>query len=188
MDDIERGDVPLPVIVKPATGSGSVGIARAATMGELRHHLDTVPNAIVQEIATGDEYTLDILADFGGTPRCVVPRKRIEVRAGEVSKAVTVRNERLIAAGRRIVDLLPGARGPLNLQCFLAEDGRLAFIEINPRFGGGFPLSAAAGAHFPRWIIEWVRGGDPEIGPDDWQDGLYMLRYDEGLFVSGDQL
>lgn len=188
VEDLDRGSAPFPVMVKPATGSGSVGVALARSMRELRFHVERVRDPIVQDVVEGDEYTLDILLDFTGTVRCVVPRKRIEVRAGEVSKAVTVRHELLIAEGTRIAGLLPGALGPLTLQGFVKDDGTVSFIEINPRFGGGFPLSAAAGANFPRWIIEWVLGRDPEIGLADWQDGMYMLRYDEGLFFPGDAL
>ena len=175
--------VSFPVMLKPALGSGSIGVVQASNLQELEFHFRSICNPIVQEYVTGDEYTLDILVDLAGKVRSVVPRKRLEVRAGEMSKGVTVKHSELIAEGVRIAELLPGARGPITLQCFLTDDGTITSIEINPRFGGGFPLSAAAGANFPRWIIEWVLGRDPEIGLTDWVDGLHMLRYDEAHFT-----
>jgi carbamoyl-phosphate synthase large subunit len=185
---LDHNDIDFPVMVKPACGSGSVGASKAASARELAQRVESMPDAMVQEFIAGDEYTLDILVDFRGTVRSVVPRKRLAVRAGEVSTGVTVKHDALIAEGRRVAELLSGARGPITLQCFVTGDGDITFIEINPRFGGGFPLSAAAGADFSRWIVEWVLGCDPPIGLDAWQDGLYMLRYDEGLFVTGGPL
>lgn len=74
--------------------------------------------------------------------------------------------------------------GVVTLQCFLTVDGRVRFIEINPRFGGGVPLAIRAGADFPRWLIEEHLGRQPDIAPEAWQDGLVMLRYDEAVFRS----
>lgn len=128
------------------------------------------------------------MVDFQGQVRCVVPRLRIETRAGEISKGVTVKNSALIAAGKKVVELLPGALGCITAQCFLTPNNEIKFIEINPRFGGGFPLSLQAGADFPRWIIEMMLGKDPEIAIDGWHDGIVMLRYDDAIFVTIDMI
>jgi carbamoyl-phosphate synthase large subunit len=174
----------FPVFLKPARGSSSIGATKIRNAGELSFFLGYVPDAIVQEYAQGDEYTLDILADFQGRVRCVVPRLRMETRAGEISKGMTVKNRAIIAAGKRVVEALPGAVGCLTVQCFLNPDGDVSFTEINPRFGGGFPLSARAGADFPRWIIELLLGRQPHATIDGWDDGVLMLRYDEGIFAN----
>ena len=92
----------------------------------------------------------------------------------------------MIAAGKKVAELLPGAIGCITAQCFLTPDNEIKFIEINPRFGGGFPLSFQAGADFPRWIIEMVMGKTPDISIDGWQDGVVMLRYDDAVFVTKD--
>jgi len=172
-----------PYLLKPAQGSCSVGVTKINNEGELRFFLNYVADPIVQQLIRGEEYTLDILVDFIGKVRCVVPRLRIETRAGEVSKGMTVNNPAIIAAGKKVAEALPGALGCITAQCFLTPEGEIVFIEINPRFGGGFPLACAAGADFPKWIIQMVRGEDPDIGLDGWQDGLVMLRYDEAVFV-----
>jgi carbamoyl-phosphate synthase large subunit len=172
-----------PFFMKPVEGSCSVGARRVNDKDELTFFSKRTDRPLLQELVHGDEYTMDILVDFRGRTRCVVPRLRMETRAGEISKGVTVKNHELIEAGRRVVDALREARGCITVQCFLPPGQPPVFIEINPRFGGGFPLSSAAGAHYPRWIIEWVLGREPEITIDGWADGTVMLRYDDAVFV-----
>lgn len=173
----------FPLLLKPAAGSSSVGVTKIFTLEELAFFSRYVPDAIVQPFVEGEEYTLDVLVDFAGAVRSVVPRRRIATRAGEISKGRTVKDERLIAAGRRVVEALPGAVGCITVQCFLKEDGEISFIEINPRFGGGIPLSIAAGADFPRWILQMMRGESPEMAVEEWTDGMMMLRFDEAVFL-----
>jgi carbamoyl-phosphate synthase large subunit len=172
-----------PFLVKPADGSSSVGVTKVKNARELEFFIDYVPNAIVQEYVQGEEYTLDVLVDFNGKVRSIVPRLRIETRAGEVSKGMTVKNPAIISAGKKVAESLPGAVGCITIQCFLNPDGKLKFFEINPRFGGGYPLSIEAGADFPRWIIEMMLGRKPRIEIDGWEDGIIMLRYDDAIFT-----
>jgi carbamoyl-phosphate synthase large subunit len=173
-----------PVFLKPAAGSCSVGATRIHDARELAFFRDHVSDAIVQELLEGEEYTIDVLVDFAGRVRCVVPRLRIETRAGEVSKGMTVKDPALIAAAKAVCEQLPGALGCVTLQAFKLADGQLRFIEINPRFGGGFPLAIAAGADFPRWLVQWLLGEDPPITLDGWRDGVVMLRYDDAVFTT----
>lgn len=171
-----------PFFLKPAMGSSSIGAMRIENAKELAFFKDYIKNCIVQDCIEGEEYTLDVLVNFKGNVETVVPRLRIETRAGEVSKGMTVRNTALLEAGRRLISALPGAVGCITVQCFLTSDQSVVFTEINPRFGGGHPLSIQAGADFPRWIMQTMQG----IVPDDitnWQDELVMLRYDDAVFV-----
>ena len=174
-----------PLLVKPANGSSSVGVTVVQDKEELEFYGSRLNTPVVQEYLQGDEYTLDILVDFSAKVRSVVPRLRIETRAGEISKGVTVRDSELIEMGKRVVEALPGAQGCITLQCFRLPDGSIRFIEINPRFGGGFPLSANAGANFPRWILQMLLKMPEDKGMQtDWRDGHYMLRYDQEIFLS----
>jgi carbamoyl-phosphate synthase large subunit len=103
-----------------------------------------------------------------------------------VSKGVTVRSPRLESLAASVCDALPGAFGAVTVQVFVdgdTETGRASVIEINPRFGGGYPLSQAAGADFPRWLLEEAAGLPSTAAPDRWRDGLVMLRYDAAVFV-----
>lgn len=183
-----NGGSPFPVMLKPVAGSASSGVTKVRTAQELSFFRNYINDTIIQEFVPGDEYTLDILVDFAGKVRCVVPRLRIETRSGEVSKGMTVKHQGIIEAGIRLGEALPGAVGCITAQCFMLDDGSFSFIEINPRFGGGFPLAAHAGANFPRWIIEWLLGREPNIDLDGWEDGLVMLRYDAEIFTTKDAL
>jgi carbamoyl-phosphate synthase large subunit len=171
-----------PLIAKPRCGSSSDGVTLVRSPAELAplRELDY----IVQEIAPGREHTVDICVDRAGRLITAIPRRRIETRGGEVSKGVTVRDDALIALAARVAASLEDAFGALNFQCFAdPATGRLSIIELNARFGGGFPLSDAAGAHIPRWMIEEL-AGLPSSAVPDFQDGLVMLRFDDAVFTT----
>lgn len=175
-----------PLMIKPANGSCSVGVTKINNQKELAFFYDYIPNAIIQEFIVGQEFTVDVLVDWQGKVRCIVPRLRMETRAGEVSKGITVKNQAIIAETKKVVEALPGAVGCITVQCFLLPKGEIKFIEINPRFGGGIPLSIQAGANFPRWIIEMSLNRPVTI--DEWQEGVVMLRYDESVFVTKEMI
>jgi carbamoyl-phosphate synthase large subunit len=111
----------------------------------------------------------------------------MEVRAGEVSKGITVKDKRLMDLARAVAEALPGAFGPLNIQCFMDDSGKIQIIEINARFGGGYPLAHRAGARFTDWLLDELEGKLPSWS-DDWTDDLAMLRYDEAIFVPGNKI
>lgn len=179
----------FPLLLKPAKGSSSVGVTIINNQNELHFFSEYIKEPIIQELVKGDEYTLDVLVGFDGKTRCIVPRLRVETRAGEVSKAITVRDGNLIEQSRKFVDKLKGAVGCVTLQCFYLLDGSVKFIEINPRFGGGFPLSARAGANFPRWILQMLLNiPEDHDMQNQWEDGLVMLRYDEEILVKKTEL
>jgi len=178
----------LPLLTKPRRGSASVGVHRIQTARELAFYRNDGVDRLFQEYVEGPEYTLDVLAGLDGQPLCAVPRLRLETRAGEISKGCTVRDQRLIDEGLRVVAALQQCAGMVSVQCFLTAEDEIAVIEINPRFAGGIPLSIRAGADFPKWLMEMLLGRTPDIDPSAWIDGLYMLRYDEGLFPPPDSL
>lgn len=187
-------DWPFPLVVKPRSGSASIGVATVHDRAQLDHALGGTlgdhggaarREMIVQQLAAGTEYTIDALV-LGGTVAAAVPRRRIEVRAGEVAKAVTARSPELIELTEKLCARLPGAYGPLNVQVF-AGDGpnQLAVIEINARFGGGFPLSFAAGADMPLALLQEALHLPVTAVTTAWRDDLVMLRYDAAVFVDG---
>ncbi|MET4694678.1 ATP-grasp domain-containing protein [Endozoicomonas lisbonensis] len=186
LEDIAESDFPL--LVKPWDGSCSVGVHVVSSRKELNFFKDYVNNAMVQEYIQGDEYTCDAYVDFKGKVRCVVPRLRLETRGGEVSKGLTVNDPEIIAAVTRVLNALPHAVGCMTVQCFKQPDGSISFIEINPRFGGGHPLTIHAGADFPKWIIQELTGRKCEAHQECWKDDLAMLRYDDEIIVKGEDI
>lgn len=170
------------VIAKPMGGSSSVGIQRGRSAADFA----ALPGEgfLVQELWAGAEYTVNMYIDRAGVLRCAVPHRRIETRAGEVSKGRTERVPQLEEAARRIAAALPGAWGPLCFQAIVRDSGEYAVFEINARFGGGYPLAHRAGAQFTRWLLEEV-AGLPCTAHNDWREGVTMLRYDAAVFVNG---
>lgn len=171
----------FPVFVKPYDGSRSVGARKIPNLEALTQCRE--PKLIVQSLGRGVEVTVDAFVNKHGRCLSVVPRQRLEVRDGEVSKGITLKDESLIAMVRDLCQRLPGAYGTLCVQVFWEpQDGKIAVMEINPRFGGGYPLTDAAGAHFVRYLIEDILDL-PSSAHEDWQNKLAMLRYDEAVFV-----
>jgi carbamoyl-phosphate synthase large subunit len=179
-----------PVIVKPQGGSASIGMQAFRSIAHLGSELRTQADAgdllIVQEHLEGAEYTVNLFFDRTGSLRSVVPHRRIEIRAGEVSKACTVRDSRLIAQAVRLAARFPGAVGSLCYQAIdIGPDQEPRVIELNARFGGGYPVTHRAGAPFARWLLEEALGRAPSIGGiTDWREGVTMLRYDAAVFLS----
>ena len=112
-----------------------------------------------------------------------MPRKRIFVRSGEINKGVTRKNQ-IVAFLKEKLNFIEGAIGCLTIQVFFNKiSEEIIGIEINPRFGGGFPLSYLAGANFPKWIIDEYLLNKNISYNDDWEDNLLMLRYDDEVLV-----
>ena len=171
-----------PVIVKPRAGSSSVGIIRPGSPEEAVSAARAMPEAIVQELWVGREYTVNLFFDRSGVMRCAIPHLRIETRGGEVSKGRTEDVPSLRAMAREIGGALRGARGALCFQAIVTERGEVALFELNARFGGGYPLAHRAGARFAQWLIEEA-AGLPLSAHDAWKPGVTMLRHDAAVFL-----
>jgi carbamoyl-phosphate synthase large subunit len=176
----------FPYFMKPRRGSASRGNYKVVSLDELRTFGRHVAEPIVQEFVAGAEHTLDVYTGLDGVPRCAVPRRRLEVRGGEVVKSVIVKDPRLIEVGFRVVVALKECMGVITIQLIVTPDGRIRVIEVNPRFGGGAPLAIHAGADFPRWLLATAIGREPTIRRDGYRDGECMLRFDESAFILAD--
>jgi carbamoyl-phosphate synthase large subunit len=178
-----KSKIKYPLFLKPWDGYASRGNAIVNNRKELLFYSKRIPNAICQEFIKGTEYTCDVYVDSAMEVRCVVPRKRIEVRVGEVSKGQVVKNARIMKQAARLVEKLGAGPGVITLQLSLTKNGQIKFIEINPRFGGGAPLSIKAGANFPKWILQELTGKKTNISFDGFKDKLIMLRYDDEVWI-----
>jgi carbamoyl-phosphate synthase large subunit len=171
----------FPLIAKPAAGSASLGVRLVHTAAEVA----VLPtDYVVETLAPGAEFTSDVYVDRTGQCVAVVVRERLETRAGEVSKGATRRIPALESLAHRTVAALKVSGCVLTLQAFVTRDLQSAsLIEINARFGGGYPLSHRAGANFPLWLIREHILGLPHGGTNEWADNLLMLRYDDAVYV-----
>jgi carbamoyl-phosphate synthase large subunit len=174
----------FPCFVKPVRGSASIGTGVLHSEAELNAHVSTFGDLmLVQEYVPGAEYTLDIFRARDGKVRCVVPRQRLAIRAGEVEKGLTVNDDELIQAGVLLGEKLDDFWGVINAQCRRPPGGKAHFFEINPRFGGGAPLAIAAGADLPRYVLEEALSLPTSAGLERFKPNRLMVRYDEAVYV-----
>lgn len=172
--------MPLPAFVKPRFGSAGKNAFVVDTWDLPAWLAARRDEFVLQEKLAGQEVTVDLFVDGG--LRCVVPRHRLEVRGGEVTKSVVRLNDRIAQQAGRIAAGLPDAFGVLNIQGFIQDDGCVSWTEINPRFGGGSPLSVEAGARFPSWLVQLALGRRPDYCVSI-ADGKMMLRFDDAIYV-----
>ena len=183
VDDIRTCN--YPIFAKLNNSSCSVG-AQIVYTPEIAKELSCDKNYVFQEFIQGDEFTVDTFIDKNGEVISIVPRQRLEVRAGEVSKAKVVKDQRIIEAIKELCAKLEGAYGCITIQLFRTDE-RIVFIEINPRFGGGYPLSPKAGANFAEYLIKDYLRQKLEYS-EDWNDNTIMLRYDAEMIIDGNSI
>ena len=169
---LESGELSFPIVVKPRWGSASIGLEFPADMEELElaYRLvtlrvsrsilseaskeDAERAVLIQEMIDGTEYGLDILNDFSGKTVQVYVKEKLAMRAGETDKSVLRDKPELEALGFRVGQAL-GHIG--NVDCDMFEkDGKYYLLELNPRFGGGYPFSQMSGANYPAAILAWM--------------------------------
>ena len=179
LEDAKRalaaGEIEFPLFMKPRWGSGSIGLESIADMEELDIYYNLLMKKIkktilatasvgdeyimIQEKLTGSEFGLDIMNDLEGNHVAVSVKQKLAMRAGETDKAVTVDLPEVREMGRKIGEAL-GHIGNLDVDIMQRADGAYCVLELNPRFGGGFPFSYEAGVNMPKAIIQWIKGED----------------------------
>jgi carbamoyl-phosphate synthase large subunit len=170
-------ELPYPVLVKARRGFGSRHIYRATNRAELDFFLDyTTADSMVQALCSGEEFSIDVFCDLSGRCLAAIPRTMIESKGGESIKGMTIKDEQLIDFGRKVSEAL-GIIGPANVQCFREPDGGLAVTDVNPRFGGGFPLPTAAGSRYPELALALANGEQPAPRLGDFREGVVMTRF-----------
>ena len=174
---LAAGEIHFPLVVKPRWGSGSQGIEKVDDWKELalayalaiKRGVRSLPlgriapapeTVLIQEFLTGEEHGLDVLNDLTGRHVTTIAKRKLLIRCGETDRAAIVGDERLTRLGAEIGKLL-GHIGNLDCDVFVGEQG-VAVLELNPRFGGGYPFSHCAGADFPAALLAWARGGVPD--------------------------
>lgn len=180
----------FPIFAKPYDGSLSQGIHIIKNTTEITRQIKEDNKLIFMEYVDSKlfkEYTIDLYFGRDNKIKCIVPRERVEIRAGEVNKAYARKNY-LVSFIKSKLESIPGARGCLCMQVFYNEKTNKVYgIEINPRFGGGYPLTYHSGANFQEYIIkEYFLTKDIEYF-DNWRDSTLMLRYDDEIIVYPDE-
>jgi len=175
-------ELPGELFIKPRNGSASQNTYKAER-SNLADLIARVPDPIIQEELFGPEVTVDALLDFNGKLIHYVPRQRIKTLAGESIQGQTIDDRPIRSWLCQVFSTLGkvGAQGPITLQFFQTERGPV-LTEINPRFGGGFPLAYAAGGQYPQWLVAMASGEKVEARVGEYKVGLYMTRHHVEIF------
>lgn len=182
---LQNGLVTFPAFIKPKDGSSSINAYRVANLDELKLYAEKIDDYIIQPFVSGREYTIDIFCDYDGNPVYITPRERIAVRSGEVLKTRITQDDTMIAEMLQLVaDYKPC--GQITVQLIQNENtGDNYYIEINPRFGGGAPLSIKAGADSAKAILKMLNGEKLVYQEKAARDGAVYSRFDQSVCVSG---
>mgnify|MGYP001777732515 CR=1 FL=1 len=175
---LSAGEVEFPLFMKPRWGSGSIGLESISDMDELDTYYRLLMKKIkrtilakasvgdeyimIQEKLTGSEYGLDVMNDLYGKNVGVSVKQKLAMRSGETDKAITVDLPVVREIGYRIGQAL-GHIGNLDVDVMQRADGAYCVLELNPRFGGGFPFSYEAGVNFPKVLIQWIKNEVADI-------------------------
>lgn len=181
--DWEKYDAGYPAFIKPKDGSSSIFAYKVNNKEELRSYAAQVPDYIIQPFIEGTEYTVDIFCDFDGNPIFITPRIRQTVRAGEVLKTEIRQDEKIIADMKRLTEDYKPC-GQITVQLIQQKDtGVNYYIEINPRFGGGAPLTMKAGADSAEMMLRLLN--DEKVGYMNCaaEDGAVFSRFDQSVRV-----
>ena len=180
-------EVPYPVLVKARRGFGSRHIYRAHDRDELDLFLRyTSVDSMVQAVCRGEEFSVDVFCDLEGRCLNAIPRTMIESKGGESIKGMTIKDPELIEYGRVVAEALDIV-GPANVQLFREPGGALLVTDVNPRFGGGFPLPTAAGSGYPELALALANGERPEPHLGDFTEGVVMSRYFSEVILVDDR-
>ena len=176
----------FPMFAKPYDGSLSKNLHVIWKEEDLTTDILNDPKLLFMEYIDKQifkEFTVDMYYGKDHKVKGIVPRERIEVRAGEISKGITRKNF-IIDYLLQKMNYLDGVAGCICVQLFYDENSNnIIGIEINPRFGGGIPLSYFAKADFPKYVVEeYLLGKNIEYS-ENWLDNTLMLRYDKEIIV-----
>jgi carbamoyl-phosphate synthase large subunit len=174
--------VKFPLFIKPRNGSGGAQTYRIHNSEELKFFSKFVPNPIIQTFLPGPEITVDAIVGRSGELLAVVQRERLEIRAGEVSRGVTVFEPAIDSLVRSVVSKLR-PRGPVTIQT-MWDGERFCVNEINARMGGGLPLAIAAGVPVGDILLSsW--SSDAVEAVYECEQGVVMSRFDDSFFTRG---
>lgn len=176
--DVDAGLITYPVFIKPVRGSASIAISKVydkETVDLLFAHND---NLMIQEFLDGQEIGADVYIDLlSGEVVSIFTKKKIVMRAGETDKAISFKDEKLFELIEKFVRE-SGWSGQIDIDVF-DVGGEYYISEVNPRFGGGYPHAHECGCDHMTMIINNLEGKANEKYIGAYDEGVYMMKYNE---------
>lgn len=182
VDNWEKYSGTYPCFIKPKDGSASIDANKVKTAEELEMYAKNMNGYIVQPFIDGTEYTVDVFCDFDGNPIYITPRTRLQIRAGEVLRTQISMDKQIIGECKRIINRFKPV-GPITIQLIRDKiTGEDYFTEINPRYGGGAPLSMKAGARSAEVLLKLLLNQDIQQSAIVSDEAIYN-RFDQSVCV-----
>ena len=175
---------PYPCFIKPKDGSSSINAFKVEDAEELAMYATQIDDYVIQPFVDGREFTIDIFCDYEGKPVYITPRERLQVRAGEVLKTQICMDQSMIDESHKLIERFKPC-GPITVQ--LIQDkisGENYYIEINPRYGGGAPLSMKAGARSAEVLLKLICGMKADYEENSSCNGAIYSRFDQSVCIS----
>lgn len=172
---LDSGEIHYPIIVKLRFGCGSIGLSvaedemallyysrrntRVISKSYLKYESSSVgvdEQILYQECLNGQEYGADIINDLNGALQNIIVKKKIAMRAGETDIAELVNVPVISDELSRLSQM---TKHIANMDCDVFMVDAVPYIlEMNARFGGGYPFSHMGGCDLPKAIVQWCEG------------------------------
>ena len=178
--ELDSEEIQFPLFIKPKSGSSSIDTFKVNNLEELVTYRSLIKDPIVQDFMEGKEFTVDVFLDLDGNLITVVPRLRMATRSGEISKGKIIKDTEIIEDIKRLVEVLKPI-GHITVQLMKTKKG-IEYIEINPRFGGGAPMSIQSGADSCENIYHLLMGENLEYN-ENYRDNIMFFRFDNSICV-----
>ncbi len=179
-EEVSSGNLKFPLFIKPKSGSSSINTFRVNNSSELEIYKGIVKDPIIQDFMEGEEFTVDVFLDFDSNVITIVPRLRMATRSGEISKGKIIRDREIINDVNKLMQVLKPI-GHITVQLMKTKNG-IEYIEINPRFGGGAPMSIQSGADSCENLYRLLMGQLLEYN-ENYKDNITFLRFDSSICI-----
>lgn len=180
-EELKSEKLKFPLFIKPKSGSSSINTFKVNNLEDLTLYKSIIKDPIVQDFVEGNEYTVDVFLDFNGKAISVVPRLRMATRSGEISKGKIIKDSLIIENIKKLIEVLKPI-GHITVQLMRTSKG-IEYIEINPRFGGGAPMSIQSGADSCENLYRLLMGEKLNYS-EEYLDNIIYLRFDNSICIN----
>ena len=182
VEALEANELAFPLIVKPRTGSASIGINKVTTVQELMMYQDKAEEIVVQPFIAGEEFGIDCYVDLiNHNATNIFMKRKISMRSGETDKSISFKDPVLRELIETFVESLK-PKGPIDIDCFKTETGYM-ISEINPRFGGGYLHAHVSGQNFVENIVNNLSGNSNIPNNSEYEEGKRLVKFDSFIVI-----
>lgn len=178
VEETQNKDLEFPLFIKPKSGSSSINTFKVNNAKELTTYLSLIDEPIIQDFMEGEEYTVDVFLDFDSNIITSVPRLRLATRSGEIAKGRIVKDREIMDNVAALLNKLKPI-GHITVQLMKTQNG-IQYIEVNPRFGGGAPMSIQSGADSCVNLYRLLMSEELDYN-ENYRDNLTFLRFDSSI-------